>query len=362
MSLKIVHCADLHIGAPCHGLSSTLAAQRSSEIRSSLSEIVNFCKEKKVDALLICGDLFDTPDPSRADCDFVRDTLSSLSPVDVFILCGNHDYMCAQSPFSKEDYFSDNVHIFPCFEHCFEIPEKNVVFWGKSYSSPTTFASFSECISDSNKINIMCLHGDLTPGSTYNIINKDTLSSLKPDYAAFGHIHNAEIFDIENTTCAYCGTPEGHKFNDDGTTGFIYAQISKENTALSRICLTKRKYQNISLDITGKDTLSIIEEAKSIINQTDLFRLTLQGTLYENEFLNIAVIEKELSPLTFYIEVSDSTTPGYDLDSIEKEEGLRGEFLRQLRTITDNEEDFVNSARAGLDALSGRVPDVGGAL
>ena len=362
MPLKIVHCADLHIGAPCQGLSSTLAAQRSSEIRSSLSEIVNFCKEKKVDALLICGDLFDTPDPSGADCDFVRDTLSSLSPIDVFILCGNHDYMCAQSPFLKEDYFSDNVHIFPCFEHSFEIPGKNVVFWGKSYSSPTTLASFSDCVFDSKKINIMCLHGDLTKGSTYNIINKETLSSLKPDYAAFGHIHNAEIFDIENTACAYCGTPEGHKFNDDGATGFIYAEISKENSALTHICLTKRKYRNIYLDITGKDTLSVIEEAKSVINPTDLFRLTLQGTLYENEFLSSEIIQKELAPLTFYIEVSDSTTPGYDLDSIEKEEGLRGEFLRQLRTITDNEEDFLNSARAGLDALSGRVPDVGGVL
>lgn len=362
MSIKIVHCADLHIGATCQGLSSALAAQRSSEIRSSLCDITNFCKEKEVDALLICGDLFDSPEPSKADCDFVRDTLSSISPIDVFILCGNHDYMCAQSVFLKENYFSDNVHIFPCFEHSFELPEKNVVFWGKSYSSPTVTPSFSQCVPDKNKINVLCLHGDMISESTYNIISKETLAAFGSNYAAFGHIHNGEIFRTGDTQCAYCGTPEGHKFNDDGNTGFIYAEITSEETNLSHICLTKRKYRNISFDITGKDTLSIIEDVKKAINSSDLYHLSLTGTLYENEFLNVSVIEKELSSFAFFIEVSDSTQQGYDFAAIETEEGLRGEFLRELRTLSLDEEDFLSSAQAGLDALSGRVPSAGGVL
>lgn len=362
MALKIVHCADLHIGAPCQGLSSNLSSKRSDEIRSSLTSIAGFCKEKGADALLLCGDIFDSSEPTASDSDFLRDTLSALSPTPVFIISGNHDYMCAQSPFLREGYFSSNVHIFPAFEHSFEIPEKNVVFWGKSYSAPTVIPSFTECILDRNKINILCLHGDLTAGSTYNIISKEALSSIGCDYAAFGHIHNAEIFTTGSVKCAYSGTPEGHKFNDDGATGFIYAEISKESVELSQICLTKRKYRNLTLDVTGKDTLDIIEAAKKSINSDDLFRLTFTGTLYEGEYLNTQVIEKELRAIAFYVEISDATNTGYDLRAIENEEGLRGEFLRRLRSVCDSDEDFENAALAGLDALSGRLPTIGGAL
>lgn len=355
MPLKIVHCADLHIGAPCLGLSSALGSTRSSEIRSSLTYIADFCKQKDADALIICGDLFDTHEPSKADCDFVRDTLFSISPIDVFILCGNHDYMCAQSPFSKQDYFSDNVHIFPCFEHCFELPDKNAAFWGKSYSSPTVVPSFSDCTPDYDKINVLCLHGEMASSSTYNIITKESLLSFAPDYAAFGHIHNGEIFDVANIKCAYSGIPEGHKFNDDKNTGFIYAEISKNSVNLTPVSFTKRKYCNIAIDITGKDTVSIIEEAEKMINDTDLFKLTLEGTFYENEVFNTSIIEKELKKKAFYIEITDTTAAGYDIAAIEKEESLRGVFLQELRKLTDNEEEFIKSAKAGLDALSGRI-------
>lgn len=362
MSLKIVHCADLHIGAPCQGLRTQLASMRAGEIRDSLSLIANFCKEKDADALLICGDLFDTPNPSAADADFVREVLSSLSPTDVFIVCGNHDYMCAQSPFSRQDYFSENVHIFPCFEHSFHLEDKGAVIWGKSYSTASVTPSFSDCSFDDDKLNIMCLHGDVVLGSDYNIIKKEDLSALPCSYAAFGHIHNGEVFEINGIKCAYPGTPEGHKFNDDGTTGFIYAEISKEKTSLTPICLTKRKYRNIKLDVSFKTNEEIVLAAKEQLNQTDFFRLTLVGEVYGEKELSVEFIENELKDAAIYLEITDETSRGYNLDEIEKEEGLRGSFLRRLRESGCSEEEFVLAAKIGLDALSGRVPDMGGAL
>ena len=160
MGIKIVHTADFHIGASFSHLGTNLAKMRGNEIRQSLVRTVDFCKEKNVDALLISGDLFDSPKPSKADCEFVKNTLSSLHPADVYIICGNHDYMCPDSIYTRENYFSDNVHIFPCYESTFEIPEKNTVFWGKSYSEATITPSFDSCVFDETKINILLLHGD----------------------------------------------------------------------------------------------------------------------------------------------------------------------------------------------------------
>lgn len=362
MSIKIVHAGDFHIGASLSHLGTKLAKMRADEIRQSLTRTADFCKENEADALIITGDLFDNHKPTKADSEFVRNTLSSLSPVNVYIICGNHDYMCPDSPFAKEDYFSENVHIFPCYEASFEIPGKNVVFWGKSYSSASVTPSFDDCVFDENKINIMLLHGDTISGSTFNIISKETLSSMPVSYAAFGHIHAGEIFNTGNVKCAYCGTPEGHSFKDNGTTGIILAEISEEATNISQIDFSLRSYKALSFDITKKNEQEIIDGIKSLTNPNDFFSFTLTGEYSESSAPDITYINDALDKNLHYIEINDKSFPGYDLDAIEKEESLRGAFLRELREITISEEEFARAAKIGLNALGGRIPDLGGAL
>ncbi len=352
--IKIVHCADLHIGASFSYLPSSLASVRREEVKEGLLNIVNFSKEKKVDALLICGDLFDTPKPTKSDSDFVRNLLSSLAPVPVFVICGNHDYMCADCIFSKTDYFSDNVHIFPIFDHSFEIVEKNTVIYGKSYSSSVTEPTFNECRFDEEKINIICLHGDTIPSSDYNSISEKTLSSMPVQYAAFGHIHNGEIFEIGNIKCAYSGTSEPHSFGDDKNSGFIYAEIDKDEVTISPVSFSKRHYHNIEYDISGQENGDIIAGILNFLNEKDLYRITLVGE-YTDE-INVPFIKGELSDKAFFVDIFDNSSPAYDFDLIEKEESLRGEFLRELRKISESEEEFILAAKVGLDALSGNIP------
>ena len=353
MELKIVHCADLHIGASFSSLPKNLANIRKEELRLALGGIVEFCKEKEADALLICGDLFDSPEPAKKDSEFVRRALSSLAPIPVYIVCGNHDYMSALSPFSKEGFFSPNVHIFPTFDFVFEIPEKNAAFYGKSYSGSVITPSFENISVDGNKLNVMCLHGDVTPNSDYNIIRQETLSKLNINYAAFGHIHDTYEFSAGNTKCAYSGTPEPHRFNDDASTGFIFAQITPVETKITPVSLAKRMYHNISVDVSGYSTDEMIEKIKSVINGSDIYRITLSGEHCESDAIDTDFIRRSLSDNAFYIEIYDNTAICYDFDEIEKEESLRGEFLRELRKLSSSEEEYIMSAKAGLDALSG---------
>ena len=362
MPVKIVHCADIHIGAQFTYLPQKDAALRCEEVRTAFLDITEFCKEKSVDALIICGDLFDSPSPSEADCEFVKNALSALYPINVYIITGNHDYMSTDSPFSRQDYFSENVHIFPCFEYSFELPEKNTLFWGKSYSSPCISPSFLSQSLSEEKINIMCLHGDTVSGSDYNIISPRVLSSLPCNYAAFGHIHSGEIFETGTVKCAYSGTPEGQSFGDDGYTGFIYAEISEKETLLTPISLSKRHYRNISLDVSGYKTAQIIEKATSLLEENDLYRLTLTGEYENSDDINIPAIKSELQKCAFYVDIYDRTSPGYNFEEIEKEESLRGFFLRELRQISKSEEDYILSAKAGLDALAGKIPELGGEI
>ena len=74
--------------------------------------------------------------------------------------------------------------------------------------------------------------------------------------------------------------------------------------------------------------------------------------------MNLNFLKEQLSGRVFHIDFTDAATVGYDFDSIEAEFSLRGEFLRELRKICSREEDFIISAKAGLDALSGRIPSL----
>lgn len=361
MAVKIVHAGDFHIGASLSQLGTKLAKMRGDEIRHSLTRTVDFCKENSADALIITGDLFDSPNPTKADVSFVRDALSALSPVPVYIICGNHDFMCSGSPFAEEGFFSDNVHIFPIFESSFEIPGKNTVLWGKSYSEGSVEPSFESSVFDKTKINIMLLHGELTEKTPFNIISKNVLSSLPCNYAAFGHIHAGEIFNAGNVKCAYCGTPEGHSFKDSGATGIILAEISEEETKLSMIDFSLRKYRIFSVDITGKTENEIINEIKELSNSDDFFHIILTGEYSESASPDTAYIKETLQKDMHYLEITDESTPCYDLDVIAREETLRGVFLRELREKARSEEEFVCAAKIGLDALGGRIPDLGGA-
>ena len=168
------------------------------------------------------------------------------------------------------------------------------------------------------------------------------------------------MFETGNTKCAYSGTNEGHSFSDDGFTGFIYACITKDETIVTPVSFSKRHYQNISLDVNGQKEEEIIEAAKAKLNTTDFFRLSLVGSSFLNDAVNIASIKKELSKYACYIDVYDKTSPEYDFDEIENEDSLRGEFLRALRLISKSEEDFILSGKIGLDALSGKLPSLGG--
>ena len=362
MSIKIVHAGDFHIGVSLSHLGTSLAKMRADEIRQSLVRVADFCRENAVDALILTGDIFDGHKPTKADCEFVRNTLSSLSPLNVYIICGNHDYMCQDSPFSKENYFSENVHIFPCYEASFEFPGKDVVFWGKSYSEGSITPSFDSCTFDESKINILLLHGDTADGSSFNIISKETLSAMPVNYAAFSHIHAGEIFSTGSVKCAYSGTPEGHSFKDNGVTGIILAEISENETKISQIDFSLRKYKSPSFDITGKTEQEIIDGIKALANPDDFFSFTLTGEYSENLAPDTDYIRETLAKELHYIDINDNSFPGYDLDMIEKEESLRGAFLRELREAVSSEEEFARAAKIGLDALGGRIPDLGGAL
>lgn len=88
MTYRFFHLADIHLGRHEHG-----SPERYADYFAALSSVVTAALREKVDALLIAGDLFDTPEPSAETLRRVMNVLRPLrdAGVEVLAIEGNHD-------------------------------------------------------------------------------------------------------------------------------------------------------------------------------------------------------------------------------------------------------------------------------
>ncbi len=85
--MKLLHLGDLHLGKSL-GEYDLIDDQK-----FILDQILNMVDRKKIDAVLIAGDVYDKAIPSEAATRLLNSFLSSLSDkgVDTFMISGNHD-------------------------------------------------------------------------------------------------------------------------------------------------------------------------------------------------------------------------------------------------------------------------------
>jgi len=87
--MRLIHTSDWHLGHHLHGLG------RAREHQAFLDWLLDTVAERRADALLIAGDVFDTANPSAAAqhawFDFLGRLRRRLPALDVVVIAGNHD-------------------------------------------------------------------------------------------------------------------------------------------------------------------------------------------------------------------------------------------------------------------------------
>lgn len=86
--VRFLHTADWHVGKPLRGRS------RLEEFAAALDEIVRIARDARVDAVLLAGDVFDSPAPPAEAEKLVYDFLARLLPerIACVVIAGNHDH------------------------------------------------------------------------------------------------------------------------------------------------------------------------------------------------------------------------------------------------------------------------------
>ncbi len=369
-SVKILHCADIHIGAAENFL-GTRAESRRAETLITFEKIINLARENAIDILLIAGDLFNSNNIEKSFTDRVFECFASIPDIKIVYAAGNHDPLNSESPFKKYT-LPDNLFVLDTKDSFIEFSELNTRVYGKSFKEVYMQGQPRFTLTpDQSFINLMCIHGELRSdlGSDYNSITSEFIENSGMDYIALGHVHKrTDIGKIGSTYIAYCGCPEGQGFDELGEKGVYMGEVSKGVCNLQFMPTAKRMHLCENIDITGLATAS--ELAESIINHLkqkyfdsfseNLYKIILEGYLDDGINISLPEISSRLNDAVYFAKLRDKTEIKLDFEALSKEPTLKGIFVKnmlsRIEAANDNEKQLLKSAlNLGIKAFAGEV-------
>ena len=368
-TVKILHCADLHIGSS-GSVADERAQVRRLEALLTFENIIKLAKEENVKLILIAGDLLCSNSVERSVVNRIVDCIGTAGGIEAVFAAGNHDPLNAQSPF-KGMRLPHNFHI---------LPEKDSVIYFESLNTRVYGRSFGEVYmkgesrfsidTDDSAVNIMCQHGDVSGdlSSNYNSITPEFIDNCGMDYIALGHVHKrSEIMRRKDTFFAYSGCAEGLGFDELGDKGVYIGNVGKGYNDLEFFRTSFRNYEKIGADVHGcEDSAAAAEKVLSVISEQfgghfrdNLYKVVLTGEIPDGKWFDTNEIAQRLSREVYYAKVEDMTELCEDLDTLKNEKSLKGIFVtKMLRLIDENPKDeqkYKEALKIGLKAFTSEV-------
>lgn len=357
--MKIIHCADLHIGSKLNtNFDRETAKQRQEELLNTFKRMLRYAEDEVVDAIIIAGDLFDETGVSKGIVNEVISEIEKHSDVSFFYLSGNHDI---DLQMMKLVMLPDNLYMFKEDWMEYEFGNK-VVILGKN---TITSDMYDGIVLDENTINIVVLHGQISEydqSGNKEIINLRGLKNRNIDYLALGHIHRFGEGKIDaRGSYVYSGCLEGRGFDECGEHGFVLLDIDEKLSKLSYefIPFAYRNFYEVTVDITGcmneDDIVNAIRKALTLeyYDELDIIKVVLVGEVDFDVNVDVELFNKMFKEQYYLFKVKNSTVIRKNHDGFMADWSLKGEFIRTVNGRDDIcKEDRERIIKYGLKALA----------
>ena len=381
--VRLIHTADLHLDS---AFSSRFSKEEAEERRRNLliawNKLLQYGIERKVQAILISGDLFDSPVVSRSTMEIFLSSIRKNPEISFFYLRGNHD---TKNTFRFRDDLPKNLFLFSKEGKKYRLKEKLVLLGQEFYGtesllelpeepeelveeellSPSSAKDAVQSIWNLKEedCNILMLHGALREGGpevqNEQGISLKQLSRYPIHYLALGHIHKREEGKCGSLYYIYPGCLQGRGFDEEGEKGFYYLEIEEETKEIKAevVPLKEGEFRIIPLFLSEEDgTLDAEEKIRESLKKEgaeakDSVRIILKGEKRAEEERNLRYLEKQLEEEYAYIEIKEETKLKLRKEEFIHEKGLKGEFLRMVcesESLSEEEKEKLMILGIGL--------------
>jgi DNA repair exonuclease SbcCD nuclease subunit len=367
---KILHTADLHLGARLPGLGRSGDRVRSA-LKSALTAIIDLAIHEKVDAVIIAGDLFDSNQVSSSLIRFALGEIARLKGIPCLVLPGTHDCLEEGSVLMSFDHHDkpDNLSVFLDPENpVIRLKDRELTFYGlpnlSSRSTKNPVASVRREEHDGK--HVLLAHGSFViPGKTApddHPFTADDIDKSGFDYVALGHWHSLFELPTTRTKAAYCGSPERKAFDQTGAGHVLIVGIDNQVTIEKRE-VGKTRWRELELSSANfRYTIEIEQELQKYVGDNQLLRAYITGLTSSDSNVNIDEIYDQLADSFLYLSIIDKreSVPKDLLDLKLPATTILGQFIRQVSAAIEESEDpgkkelLTESLRTGYALLSGK--------
>ena len=403
--VKLIHTADLHLDSAFRSrFTKEEAENRRQKQLMAWKELLSFAVEKKVQGILIAGDLFDSPVVSHGTMDFFLSTIAEHPEISFFYLRGNHD---TENTFRYQENLPKNLFLFSERGKKYRLNDrlllagveygtKDISFGenegatqgagqaaeqgiGQENAHGAEALSKNEAESEEESkflklkeedCNILLLHGALYQGTPKGDslqgeegIFLKNLEKLPLSYIALGHIHKGGEGKLNNGALwAYPGCLQGRGFDEEGERGFLYLKVEEEKKEIHKefIPIKQGEFRILEIELLEDEgtlaCLKKIEEEmeKASISKEDSLRIILKGKKGLEQERNLRYLQLQLQDSVFFLEIQDESELSWNREEAMKEKSLKGEFLRVLAAADNlSKEEQEEIIALGMGLLQG---------
>ncbi len=355
--MKFIHCADLHLNSKIDNLPSEKSKTRRNEILRTFERLCDYATENQVAAVILAGDIFDSPKVTRKTTERFFGAISKNSNVDFLYLQGNHDADCI---ITKADNIPKNLKFFENDWSYFRYGD--TVIAGVCFDNKNGRFIYDTLKLNEEDKNIVVLHGQ---GKTYNSIdttesvNFPRLKNKHIDYLALGHIHTFERDLIDGRGFySYVGCLDGRGFDELGKKGFMLIDTCEKKVTAEFVPFCSREYHVYEAEMGGKTNFTqvrneLIDKLKNMLSSSSLIKVVLKGEISPELQIDTQSLVSMLEEYFFYAKVYDKTTLKIDVKDYEFDKSIRGEFVRCVLSSDLDGETSKKVLITGLNVLKG---------
>lgn len=351
--LRLLHMADVHLGARHGDLGEAAAKQRERQF-AAYSRAIDVAIEKRVDVVLICGDLFDSNAQPRRSVERAVGELKRLADRNIrsVLIPGTHDGYDANSIYRAFDLRqmaglpsdSNLLTVLTPDQPDVVFTDLDLVVYGRVFATKTQPRSplegFDSSIERRARYRVGMIHGSLRlEGRVENddvLFTTEEVAASGLHYLALGHWHSFRQGHAGATTWAYAGAPEPVAVDQDGAGQVVLLTIEdrdgRPTVQLEAVPVGRTRFRHLDVDAAG--LASQDDLCRRLMESPDadvVLDVRLIGVAPESLDLNLEEVERQVRPAYFGFRVRDDSVAALPEGPLAPAGTIAGVLTRDLQ-------------------------------
>lgn len=349
--LRVLHTADVHLGARHADLGEQAAAQRERQF-AAFRATVDLALAEPVDLVLIAGDLFDSNVQPRRSVERVAAELKRLvdARIRTVLIPGTHDVCDRASIYRSYDLpamagavGSDLLTVLTPDRSSVALDALDTVVHGPVFATKraphSPLRDLDVAASGDATWQLGMVHGAIAiPGQTDGdevVITTEEIAASKLDYLALGHWHSTSRGKAGGTTYAYSGAPEPVAMDQDRA-GKVLVVTLDERNGTKKVELDERqvgrtRFEKLELDAARVSTQpALVEQLAGRADPDLVLDVRLIGVRPDALDLHPDEVEAALAGRFLKVRVRDRSVPPLTEGPMPPQDTILGAFIREV--------------------------------